>query len=207
MFEYLIGKIIYKNEKYIILESNFKGYKIFINDSSKINLNEINKIFLFYKISQNNKGYFLCEYYGFKTVVEKIFFENLLTVNGVGPKIALQIMKNDLNILKSFIANKNINGLIELENINYRLASVLCNQLSYKFSSSKFLDIELNENPRKNLNYVEEISAALKSLGYKKNDISFAINSLDKELNNVNDAISEAIKIIVNKNESITVEA
>lgn len=208
MIEYIIGKISYSNDKFIILENNFKGYKIWMNRISELDNSIFNRIYVFVKTSANSKNYQISEIYGFKMPQEKSFFETLISATGIGPKTALLIMQNNIDLLKELITTKKIDDLENLPNFTRKLAINLCNQLSYKIFVNKkeTINDEVNSN---NSTSVGEIVSALKSLGYKKSEINLAINSIDLNLlKDTNTAISEAIKNIVNvNNEHISVKA
>lgn len=201
MFEYIVGKINYLNSTYVILENNFIGYKIYVSNPNKFELNKIQKLYIYPKLYQNNKSCYVCEYYGFKTLPEKIFFESLLNVNGIGVKSAIGILKNDLSLLKNLIKNNDIDSLINLEGINNKIANNLVMFLSIKLKNES-----LNENITSN-DYsllLNDVISALKSLGYKKTDIEKSILKLDKKLlknyseENVSELISLCIKNILN---------
>lgn len=208
MYEYIIGKISYSNSNYIILENNFIGYKIFLNGTDLLDKNSFHRIYLYSKISQTSKGNYSFEYYGFKSIADKYFFELLLSLNGVGPKTAMLILRNDLNLLKNLIKTNDIESLSNLPGLNQKLAIIISNQLGYKLRNEIFSKKENNSKDEGcSLNNIPNLISALKSLGYKKNDVEFAINSMQTQLNDsnefeLNDLISEAIKIIINNENS-----
>lgn len=208
MIEYIIGKISYSNDKFIILENNFKGYKIWMNKIGELDSSIFNRVYVFVKISTNSKNYQISEIFGFKTPQEKSFFETLISATGIGPKTALLIMQNNIDLLKELITTKNIDDLENLPNFTKKLAINLCNQLSYKIYIAKKESINDDICSATNIS-VGEVVSALKSLGYKKSEINLAMNSIDlNSLKDTNIAISEAIKNIVNvNNEHISVKA
>lgn len=202
MFEYIVGKINYLNSTYLVLENNFLGYKIYVSDPNKFEINKIQKVYLYIKVFQNTKNYLNYEYYGFKSLVEKIFFETLLSINGIGVKIALNILKNDLNLIKQLIRKQDVNTLASLEGLNAKLATNIISQLSYKMNLEKINDDEKNLES----NLVADIISALKALGYKKQEIEYAINKMSGQIDNskeASDLISCAIKLIL-ENETIS---
>ena len=107
MIEYILGKVSYKNSNYLILENNFKGYKVYMSDLASIEENSNIKVFVYTRVYQNNKSNFVFEYYGFKSIREKFFFETLLSINGIGPKTSLLILKNNIDMLKELIKLEN----------------------------------------------------------------------------------------------------
>ena len=89
MISYLSGKIILKKDKFIILENNGIGYKVFLSRQtlSKLPENADNtKFFCFQNVKED-----ALDLYGFLTYDELDFFEVLMDIRGVGPKSALDI--------------------------------------------------------------------------------------------------------------------
>lgn len=200
MYEYLVGKVNYLNANYLIMENNFLGYKVYVSDTSKYELNKFQKVYLYTKIYQNIKNNFNYEFYGFRTLSEKIFFESLLNINGIGVKIALTILRNDLNLVKTLIKNQDVSSLEALEGFNNKIATNVVGQLSYKMNlEPETKSDSLNKNQT---NILGEAISALKSLGYKKHEIEKAVSNIDKNIlensQDVSDLISCAIKIILN---------
>ena len=89
MISYLQGKIILKKDKFIILEVNNIGYKVFVSRATLYKLPEIGENLKFFCF-QNVKEEAL-DLYGFFTYDELDFFEILTVIRGVGPKAALEI--------------------------------------------------------------------------------------------------------------------
>lgn len=199
MVEYIVGKINYINSSYLVLENNFLGYKVNVSDTSKFEVNKVQKVYIYTKIFQNVKNTFNFEYYGFKTLSEKIFFETLLNVNGVGTKTSLLILKNDLNIIKNLIKNQDIDSLSNLEGFTKKIATNIVGQLSYKLKYEK--NNELLKNDESISQKLPELISALKSLGYKKNEIDSVICNINDDViekcSEISDLISFAIKNII----------
>ena len=89
MISYLNGRIILKKDKFIILEVNNIGYKVFLNRQNLLRLPEIGgslKVFTYQNVKEE-----ALDLYGFFTYEELEFFEVLMDIRGVGPKSALDI--------------------------------------------------------------------------------------------------------------------
>ncbi len=210
--EYINGKVTYSNKNYVVLEANSIGHKIYINDSMAFDNNQLYRIYIYQKVSQTNKGNFLFEYYGFKDPQEKIFFEQLINLNGIGPKTALNILKTNLDELKSLIKTKDYKALETLPGFNKKIAWQIINDISYK------LNFEFkNENHTTNNNQtittkISDLVSALKALGYKKEEVEIALSEIPLKIENyrsmeLSDLISETIKIIIGGNESNSIKA
>ncbi len=89
MISYLNGKIILKRDKFIILEVNNIGYKVFLSRQTLITLPAIGesiKVFVFQNVKEE-----ALDLYGFLAYEGLEFFETLMDIRGVGPKSALDI--------------------------------------------------------------------------------------------------------------------
>lgn len=197
MFEYIVGKVNYINANYLILENNFLGYKIYVANPENFELNKIQKLFVYVKVFQNLKNSFSYDYYGFKSLAEKIFFEQLLQINGIGVKSALQILKNDIGLTKSLIKNKDVESLSVLDGFNNKIANAVIGQLSFKLTDDKYDNSALEKNEK-----IADLIGALKALGYKKQEVEKAIANINEQLVNVkdysvSDLLSLAIKSLV----------
>ena len=89
MISYLSGKIILKRDKFIILEVNNVGYKVFLSRQTLLTLPEIGetiKLFTYQNVKEE-----ALDLYGFPAYEGLEFFETLMDIRGVGPKSALDI--------------------------------------------------------------------------------------------------------------------
>src|ERR1035437_7401545 len=89
MVSYLNGKVILKRDKFIIIEVNNVGYKVFLNRQSMITLPEIGdelQLFTYQNVKEE-----ALDLYGFLAYEGLEFFETLMDIRGVGPKSALDI--------------------------------------------------------------------------------------------------------------------
>lgn len=196
MYSYIVAKIISINKKSITVENNYIGYVINVIEPNVFELNKIKKIYLYKHVVLNNKNSFIEEYYGFNKYDEKEFFINCIAINGIGPKTAINILKNDLQLLKKLISNKDLEGLEQLNGITKKYSYLLVEYLSDHYLKDKIQGFD---------NYIDVIGA-LKTLGYNQEEINFAINNLieNKKANaemELSDLVSDAIKLIASQDE------
>lgn len=197
MYSYIVGKVISINKKSITLENNYIGYVINVNGLNNFVKNKIIKIWLYKYVNITNKNSLNEEFYGFKSWDEKQFFMNCLSISGIGPKTAMNILQNDILVLKKLISQKDINAMEKLPGITKKNACLLVDYLANFYHDDK------------NANYdnVSDVINILKTLGYNQKDINFAINKLIEtnqfDTNqDTSDVVSSAIKIISLKNET-----
>lgn len=126
--------------------------------------------------------------FGFIDDMERQTFERLIKINGVGPKVALAILSTYTpTYFATIIANKDIDALKKVPGIGPKGAGKIMVDVAGFFA-------ELLQNqsvaPQNHLLY--EASLALRSLGFKENDISRALKGV--EATNVSEMLKEALK-------------
>ncbi|MCV3743836.1 helix-hairpin-helix domain-containing protein [Ureaplasma sp. ES3154-GEN] len=191
---YIILKITQCYSNYLLGENSFVGYLIKTPKDYALEINKYAKIFIYEHLVQvNNKNSFRNEMYGFKTLNERNLFIDLLTINGVGVKIALTILKHDCDLIIQALANSDIDTLCNIKGFNQKLASLAVGLLGSKYAM-RFA----NEQQPKLNNTTKELVNGLKSLGYDKQAINYALNKLQeqKEEVQINELLSLAIKEI-----------
>ncbi len=164
---YIIGKITYIAKNYILLENNFIGYKINLINDGTLEVDKYKRIYVCQKLSISN-NFITNELYGFINLKDKIFFEKLISLSGIGHKTAFNIMKNDINELKKCIVAGNANELSKFEYITPKMSNILISQIKLEDS-----DIDYSNKKK---NYKQDIISTLKALGYNSNDIDRTLN-------------------------------
>ncbi|MBZ4683451.1 MAG: holliday junction helicase RuvA [Fusobacteriaceae bacterium] len=198
MYEYLFGKIVKKRVDSVILDINNIGYKVFIslNTYEKIKDDKV-KLYIYSHIRED--AYVL---YGFYSETERDFFEKLVNISGVGPKLAIAILSTfTVKDLKTIIYNNDINLLKKVPGLGPKKAQKLIfeiqDKIDYKFSLEE--NFETKDSIHIN-NLKDDIYLAMESLGYNKKDIDKFIDST--KINNytsIEEAIKDILKTIQNK--------
>lgn len=166
MIFYLKAKVIKIAAQEIIIENNNYGYLIFVTNPSNYNINQDIIIYIYLYRTQFNDTY-----YGFNEIDEYYFFINLLKVNGIGPKKALNILKNNnYQILNKMIVQDQFEKLQDIKEIGSKLAG----QILFKMKD-KYLKLTWTHK-QKNL------FIALKKLGYEQSIIKQMVNDIDDNL-------------------------
>ncbi|MDQ0514163.1 Holliday junction DNA helicase RuvA [Mycoplasmoides fastidiosum] len=206
MINYITGKICYVNSKFIILESNWIGYHINISNPQDFEVNTTKRIYINEVIKLNKQTFISKEYYGFKDLESKILFNYLQNVSGVGPKTAMNILKNGSKNLINLIRQNDDKELSRLPGLNSNLASAICSSLNevYLTYNTKNNDKKNNGPDLESKYSLGDLNEALSVLGYSKDDILNAINAFESDENSANadisTAVAECVKIIANKN-------
>lgn len=192
MYEYIKGMYAGLNKDYIIIENNNIGYRIFTSGSTMANLPKINSDVTIHieQIVREDS----ITLYGFLSKEEIVLFNNLININGVGPKAALSIMSvSSVYNIKKAIAFGDEKLIIKAQGIGKKIAQRIILELKDKFIKDFNEDNMAMEDGQiissvSNIN-ADEAKEALLSLGYSEKEVDMAMKSV-----NVNDTVESIIK-------------
>jgi Holliday junction DNA helicase RuvA len=195
----MVGKIVSTNKKTITFENNYIGYVIYVADPTKFEINKVKKLYIYKQLNFGNKNNILEEIYGFERYESKDLFMNLLQVNGIGPKTAINICRNDPQLIKTLIGKRDYEGLCSLENITPKFARLIADYLGEHFK----------DNAKQTTIEITDLTKALRSLGYRHEEIEFAIQNINPNTPTIelSDLISQAIKLIANQENASFIKA
>lgn len=126
--------------------------------------------------------------FGFETKKESDFFKLLLTVSGVGPKTAYNVISHvSLDTLVSLVKSNDISGFTQVPGLGKKTSQKIILELSSKLKSE--FDMSKMVLTDEDKTAVE----ALISLGYTSNDARKLVSKLPKDLT-VEQKIKEALK-------------
>ena len=191
MIEFLTGKIVSKKPEYLIINVNGIGYKlnISINSYDQTRLNENIKILTYFSVSENNQ-----ELYGFINNEERELFLLLISVSGIGPKTAINMLSAvSPNDFKNRLIAGEVKMLTSLPGIGPKTARRIIVELK-----DKFVDVSKDELPIETNSQNSDAFYALKSLGFHPKLINEAINkviSLNKKVS-TEELIKQSLKIL-----------
>lgn len=172
MISFLQGKILLKNEKDIILMVNQIGYRVSLSPIFLEQLKEEQELKLFIHTHVKED---LLDLYGFKTIEELDFFKQLISVSGVGPKSAVNILGlAKLDDLKKAITSGDPSILRQVSGIGKKTAERLVVELKEKIITDISEEFVFNKDDK-------QVVEALVSLGYKEKDVRDLIKDLEFE--------------------------
>lgn len=191
MYEYIKGKLTIKALDYACIDVNGVGYILYIPFKTYENLDSIDSEQILYTHLQVKEDDM--KLYGFKTLEERNLFRKIISVNGIGPKIALAILSMYApSEITSIILNEDAKMLSKVNGLGLKKAQKLIIELKDKVDSIGIENIEIfNKHIIKN-----EIKQALEALGYVKLKIEDYIT--DDEIEKINDS-GAIMKVILRK--------
>lgn len=178
MIALLTGIVAHKAPDTVILDVQGVGYRVQIPFSTYFELpDEGGKTTLHIHTNVKEDAIHL---FGFRSAVEKTFFQLLLTVSGVGPKLARDILSNcQPDDLAAALSRGDIARLSSIPGIGKKTAERLVLELKDKVAK---LDLQL---PAKGSGSVttsgirDDVVSALVNLGYKEQQVHKILNELD----------------------------
>ncbi len=191
MIAYLEGKIISTNLDYVVLDVGGVGYGIFVSDDdrSKLKVLDSQKLYIYEHIREQSHDLF-----GFISQDDKNFFEKLIEVNGVGPKMALNMLSiGSIKELRLAIAGGDVKFIQIAPGVGKKLAERVVIELKdkvgfiSKVSASDMLDGDY-------VSTKDEAFSGLIALGFSDQDAKSALAKVDKNLS-TEERIKEALKV------------
>ncbi len=186
MYDYIKGIVTIIKFNGIVLENNGIGYFINVANPYSFDIGEENKVYVYQHVGED-----INQLYGFKTIEEKEFFLKLISVKGLGCKMALPILAvGSIDGIKDAIERENILYLKKFPKIGEKLAKQIVldlkGKLNYESSGISNDEIE-TEN---------ELKEALIALGYKEKEITPVLSKIDNSLP-IEEQIKDALKLLL----------
>jgi len=191
MIGHLEGTVKAVRKNYLILATDYVGYKVFVTPQLSLTSEPGKKLSLYIHTHVREDQISL---FGFTTLPELEFFELLLTVSGVGPKLALSVMSlSDLNMIKSGILNEDPNVFTKVSGIGRKTAERLIIELKDKITD-EFGGKE--EGLREISKAQADVLDVLLALGYSRSEARDALAGLPKNLGSSEEKIREALRLL-----------
>ena len=182
MYAYIRGFIKDIESDYIVLDNNGIGYLIYTASPYSFEIDKEYTVYLYQYVREDEMTL-----YGFKSLDEKNLFLKLISVKGVGCKMALPMLATG--------STEGIIDAIDRENILYLKKFP---KIGDKVARQIILDLKgkLAKSDEVNTQVSDELVEALKSLGYKQADINKVVKKVDSNID-IEIQIKEALKLLL----------
>lgn len=183
MYGYIKGEVVEVNSNNIIIDNNGIGYIIFVPNPYGYKLNEEYKVYTYVQIREDEESL-----YGFKDKEELELFLKLISVKGLGPKMALPMLATgSINGIMDAIERENILYLKKFPKIGDKVARQIILDLKGKLTTVEPDLFKVNN---------QELIDALLALGYKNSDIKKVVVSVNTNLP-LEEQVKEALKLLL----------
>ena len=173
MIGYLSGTIKFKENNDLILEVNRVGYQVFVPvfvwQDAKIG--EKKELFIYTNVREDDLNLF-----GFTHKEDKQIFMHLISVSGIGPKLALNILSfsnGAKNIIRA-IENADVDFFESIKGLGKKSSQRIIVDLKAKVGGIKELEFETEAD--------RDLVEALKGLGFDKEEIKKSIHGVNDYL-------------------------
>ncbi|MFV0502738.1 MAG: Holliday junction branch migration protein RuvA [Lachnospirales bacterium] len=188
MINFIKGKIYSIGTDYIIIENNNMGFKVGMSSKhiNMININEEKQIFTHMNVREDDTSLF-----GFLTFEELNMFKLLISVSGIGPKVALGMLDRFTpDKIMIGIVGDDFNLLSEAKGVGKKTAQRIILDLKDKIKGNKVEEsgtLDFLDNS-------QDAIDALIALGYSKKDSEHVIEKVVKKDMSIEDIIKLALK-------------
>ncbi len=187
MIAYLKGQVIQKWPKSLLVLVNGLGYEVFLTlkNMATFQTGDETNLFVYSHIKDD-----ALDFYGFKTSAELDFFKKLISVSGVGPKSALNVLNlAEVADLKRAIGQGDALLLQKVSGIGKKTAERLVVELKEKFIDELSGQIAVGAGD-------QQVREALVSLGYKEREAAEAVKNLSQGAGDLASRIKEALRAV-----------
>lgn len=198
MIALLTGRLAYKSPEFIILDVHGVGYRIQIPFSTYYELPEAGcelSLHIFTHVKEDGINLF-----GFRSLTEKSFFQLLISVAGIGPKLGKDILSNiQVEELSRALAQGDLVRLSAVPGIGKKTAERMVLELKSKVLK---LDITLHESGRTgtppSAAITDDVASALVNLGYKEVLVKKVLAELESPADVTMEALlKQALKVLM----------
>jgi Holliday junction DNA helicase RuvA len=180
----LRGTIIDKYDSTVAIEVRDVGYEVLVSHPDDYEIGDHAFLYV-YEVVREDDNYLV----GFSTLLEKNAFVSLISVKGVGPKIAVGALSATTpEMLNRAIASNNVAYLKKLPGIGGKAAAQIILDLKGQLTGEK-------GNP----DQYEDVKAALKQLGFKNAQIERVLADINEPNATNEQVLAIALKMLRKK--------
>lgn len=202
MYDYIKGELVFKGDNSVVVENNGIGYLITTNNRTISLLPEINsEVKIYTKLIHKEDSMTLA---GFKQKEDRVIFDILTSVSGIGTKVALILLDEfSGSELIDYVINEDFKSISRAKGVGTKLAQKIIIELKGKLTNAKTSkDIIQGKFDSKNVSsdVLIDVQTILQSLGYNQNEYTRAIEyALQKtDIKTSEEILKEALSMLSN---------
>ena len=194
MIDQISGKIISINDNYVVLGVGGLGIKVNIsaNFASKLINEDLITLVTYLNVRED-----ALDLYGFKNDSERNLFLMLISISGIGPKLAVSILSGvELDELKSNILSGDIKSLTSIPGVGAKTAKRIIIELKDKLSKTTTTELGFEDDFGSKIS--KDVLSALVGLGYSESMATEVIKRIKPSKSNksIESLIKESLKIL-----------
>lgn len=194
MIDQISGKIISINDNYVVLGVGGLGIKVNIsaNFASKLINEDLITLVTYLNVRED-----ALDLYGFKNDSERNLFLMLISISGIGPKLAVSILSGvELDELKSNILSGDIKSLTSIPGVGAKTAKRIIIELKDKLSKTTTTELGFEDDFGSKIS--KDVLSALVGLGYSESMATEVIKRINPSKSNksIESLIKESLKIL-----------
>jgi holliday junction DNA helicase RuvA len=195
MISYLKGRLAHKEPTFIIVDVNGVGYHVNISLQTFSEIKDQENVLVFTHLAIREDAHIL---FGFSNESEKRLFQQLISVNGIGPSTAI-VMLSYMNSqeLKTAIVSENAAALQSIKGIGGKTAQRVIIELRDKLKKESWEDAQPNISTGPHNTIRKEALSALLTLGLPKAVAEKSVDTVLKKSGNtltLEDLVKQALK-------------
>jgi len=190
----LEGKVVSKSPTEVVIDVGGVSYLVYIPVTVYDKIGDVgSNVKLYTYLIVKDEEMFL---YGFSSVEEREFFKLLISVSGIGPKMALAIMSGmSGEELKNSIVQGDVSTLVSIPGVGKKTAERVIVELRDKIAKIEFAGKPLEFISSDQVEVRNEALLALISLGFTRQVAEKAIRLAIKENEKKEFTVEELVKL------------
>lgn len=200
MFDYIKGKLTNKTFPYCTVECNSVGYMALVNMRTFSNIGNVgDDTTLYLKLVHKEDSMTLC---GFKSRADRIIFDILTSVSGIGTKVAFALLDEfETNELVNAVIEENHKLISRTKGVGAKMAQKIVLELKDKLTKidvSSNMIVAKSENTKISTETINQVQTVLQSLGYNSSEYKNALENAIKTINkdDEQELLKEVLKIL-----------
>jgi Holliday junction DNA helicase RuvA len=197
MIAHLTGELLKHGLDRLIVDVNGVGYEVSVplGTQGRVKPREDGRVSLHIHTSVREDA---IQLFGFATMEEKRTFDKLISVSGVGPKMALSVlsMLTPAELVAALEGN-DVKALTKISGVGLKTAQRMILELKGRTDGLTLDAISPTQSPKSAL--LEDLRSALGNLGYKPETVDPIVEKLREKINDatkVDDLLREAFKLL-----------
>ena len=188
MIAHIQGTVIGSTKQSVIVATpSGLGYEVILPTFKLLELNNGVPVsfFVYHKVSENGQ-----ELFGFSTILEREFFILLMTVSGIGPKSAMNIMSlGSIEDIRDAIARGDIGYLTAIQGMGKKTAERLVVELKSKIGL--VTKPSLRSKPADGV--LDDVVEGLVAMGYTKDESRNMLQDIEGEGKSAAEILKEVL--------------